>query len=45
MHKTLIDPSTLAQHLGDPNWVIVDCRFDLANPVVTPPPELGRHRE
>ena len=27
-----IDPSTLAPHLGDPNWVIVDCRFDLTNP-------------
>ena len=32
MHKTLIDPSTLAQHLNDPNWVVVDCRFDLTNP-------------
>ena len=32
MFKTLIDPSTLAPHLGDPNWVIIDCRFDLANP-------------
>ena len=32
MHKTLIDPSTLARHLHDPNWVIIDCRFDLTNP-------------
>jgi thiosulfate/3-mercaptopyruvate sulfurtransferase len=32
MFKTLIDPSTLAPHLGDPVWVVVDCRFDLANP-------------
>ena len=32
MHKTLIDPSTLSKHLHDPNWVVIDCRFDLANP-------------
>jgi thiosulfate/3-mercaptopyruvate sulfurtransferase len=32
MHPTLIDPSTLLQHLGRPAWVIIDCRFDLANP-------------
>jgi thiosulfate/3-mercaptopyruvate sulfurtransferase len=31
MHKTLIDPSTLASRLGDPNWVVIDCRFDLTN--------------
>ncbi len=29
---TLIEPGELAPHLGDPRWVIVDCRFDLANP-------------
>lgn len=32
MFKTLIDPATLAAHLGDESWVIVDCRFDLADP-------------
>ena len=32
MHKTLIDPSTLAAHLNDLTWVIIDCRFDLADP-------------
>jgi len=32
MHTTLIDPTTLAAHLNDPDWVIVDCRFDLADP-------------
>ena len=32
MHKTLIDPATLAQHLDDPSWVVIDCRFDLADP-------------
>jgi thiosulfate/3-mercaptopyruvate sulfurtransferase len=32
MHTTLIDPSTLAPRLTDPNWIIIDCRFDLTNP-------------
>jgi thiosulfate/3-mercaptopyruvate sulfurtransferase len=32
MFKTLIDPATLSQHLAKPDWVIVDCRFDLTNP-------------
>lgn len=31
MFETLIDPATLAQHLDADNWVIVDCRFDLAD--------------
>ena len=29
---TVIEPAEVARHLGDPRWVIVDCRFDLANP-------------
>lgn len=32
MHKTLVSPSVLAQHLNDPSWVVIDCRFDLADP-------------
>jgi thiosulfate/3-mercaptopyruvate sulfurtransferase len=32
MHTTLVDVATLATHLHDPNWLVVDCRFDLANP-------------
>lgn len=32
MYKTLIDPASLAAHLDDPKWVVIDCRFDLANP-------------
>ena len=32
MHKTLIAPAELTPHLGDSRWVIVDCRFDLADP-------------
>lgn len=31
MHTTLIDPATLAAHLEDPAWVVVDCRYDLAD--------------
>lgn len=26
------DPTTLAAHLDDPDWLVVDCRFDLADP-------------
>jgi thiosulfate/3-mercaptopyruvate sulfurtransferase len=32
MPRNLIEPPELAQHLTDPDWVIVDCRFDLAHP-------------
>jgi len=32
MHKTLVTPSTLAQHVNDPSWVVIDCRFDLTDP-------------
>jgi thiosulfate/3-mercaptopyruvate sulfurtransferase len=28
----LIDANALAAHLGDPEWVIVDCRFNLLDP-------------
>ncbi|MFQ5401327.1 MAG: sulfurtransferase [Anaerolineae bacterium] len=31
MYSTLIDAKTLAENLNDPAWVIVDCRFSLAN--------------
>lgn len=30
-YKTLISSTTLAEHLKDVNWVIVDCRFNLAD--------------
>lgn len=36
IYTTLISPVTLAAHLNDPAWVIVDARFSLAEP------ELGR---
>lgn len=29
---TLISTQELARHLGDPDWAVVDCRFDLATP-------------
>ena len=32
MFTTLIDPPTLAAHLDDPAWVVLDARFDLAAP-------------
>jgi thiosulfate/3-mercaptopyruvate sulfurtransferase len=31
-YQTLISTTDLAAHLKDPDWVIVDCRFSLANP-------------
>ncbi len=38
MLTTLIEPAELAAHLADADWVVVDCRFDLARPA------LGRAR-
>lgn len=32
MPTTLIEPEALAPHLDDPDWAIIDCRFDLARP-------------
>ena len=32
MTTTLITAEELARHLDDPDWVVIDCRFDLANP-------------
>jgi len=29
---TLVEPEDLHRHLGDPNWVVFDCRFDLSDP-------------
>lgn len=29
MYTTLIDPKTLHAHINDPNWVIIDCSFDV----------------
>jgi len=31
MYQTLIDCEALSRRLGDPAWVVVDCRFDLAD--------------
>lgn len=31
MHTTLIEAATLATHLNDPSWVVIDCRHDLMN--------------
>jgi thiosulfate/3-mercaptopyruvate sulfurtransferase len=32
MFKTLIEPQQLQAQLADPDWAILDCRFDLARP-------------
>lgn len=32
IYKTLISSEILARHLNDPDWVVVDCRFDLQKP-------------
>ena len=32
MFATLIEPQQLAASLDDPDWAIIDCRFDLARP-------------
>jgi thiosulfate/3-mercaptopyruvate sulfurtransferase len=31
-HTTLIEPAQLLPHLSDPDWVTIDCRFDLTDP-------------
>jgi thiosulfate/3-mercaptopyruvate sulfurtransferase len=31
-HTTLVSTDVLAAHLGDPGWVVIDCRHDLAAP-------------
>ena len=31
-HRTLVPTDVLAAHLDDPSWVVVDCRFELADP-------------
>jgi thiosulfate/3-mercaptopyruvate sulfurtransferase len=31
IYKTLISTTDLAAHLADPQWAVVDCRFDLVN--------------
>jgi len=31
-YATLVEPEQLAAHLDDPDWVVVDCRFDLHEP-------------
>ena len=32
MYTTLIEPAELAAHTHDPDWVVLDCRFELAKP-------------
>lgn len=32
IHTTLVTPAMLAAHLDHPGWVVIDCRFSLADP-------------
>jgi thiosulfate/3-mercaptopyruvate sulfurtransferase len=32
LYRTLVDPATLARHLDDPRWVVIDTRHDLTQP-------------
>jgi thiosulfate/3-mercaptopyruvate sulfurtransferase len=32
MYTTIVSTSLLHQNLGQPDWVVIDCRFDLQNP-------------
>jgi thiosulfate/3-mercaptopyruvate sulfurtransferase len=32
MYRDIITANDLAEHLDDPDWILFDCRFDLANP-------------
>jgi thiosulfate/3-mercaptopyruvate sulfurtransferase len=32
VYSTLVDSKTLQQHLDDPGWRVIDCRFKLADP-------------
>jgi thiosulfate/3-mercaptopyruvate sulfurtransferase len=31
-YETLIEPAQVHAHLHDPQWIVIDCRFDLARP-------------
>jgi len=43
MYKTLVDTATLAGHLADPLWVVVDCRFMLSDAAWGPREYVTRH--
>ena len=43
MYRTLVDTATLAAHLADPLWVVVDCRFMLSDAAWGPREYLARH--
>ncbi len=35
-YRTLVDAATVAAHLDDPRWVLVDCRATLSDPIEGP---------
>ena len=40
---TVIDPAALAARLADPDWLVVDCRFDLFDPAAGESRYLAAH--
>ena len=36
MFTTLVSPAELAAHIADPQWIVFDCRFDLADTGTAP---------
>lgn len=43
MYRSLINPEALRTHLADPGWLVVDCRYDLADPGAGRRAYLERH--
>ncbi len=42
-YSTLISTDVLARHISDPTWVVIDCRFSLADPAAGGMLYAGRH--
>lgn len=42
-YTTLISTETLARHISDPAWVVIDCRFSLADPAAGGMLHADRH--
>lgn len=43
MHGSLISPDELREHIANPGWLVVDCRYDLADPEAGRRAYLERH--
>lgn len=42
-YTTLVSAADLAQHAGEPGWIVIDCRHDLVNPEAGRAAYLGGH--